>query len=149
MTATTDAGVLSNRSIVARFPDPQAPSVATSSSASAATAAPTLVVPQTSRTPNPTAIPVSLIATFFQLLLNTFASGVGDTLQGIVTLLVTTGKTTLGVNQYYTMHLTGVCGGSVFNTNATNLTTPFNLTSCYSYGEIGACKLDLSVQRYH
>jgi hypothetical protein len=89
---------------------------------------------------NPAAIPIALIGSVFQLTLNTLASGMGDALQGIVTLLVTTGKQSLGVNQYYTMHLTGICEGSVLNANATNLTSPFNITRCISYNSASSCK---------
>ncbi|KAE9366084.1 hypothetical protein N431DRAFT_517164 [Stipitochalara longipes BDJ] len=110
---------------------------ATSNSNSTSAAAPTLTIPQAAVV-NPAAIPIAVIGSFFQLTLNAFATGVGDTLQGIVTLLVTTGKQSIGVNQYYTMHVSGICSGTVFNTNATNLTSPLNITSCVSYSSGGS-----------
>ncbi|TVY84822.1 hypothetical protein LSUE1_G002097 [Lachnellula suecica] len=112
-------------------------SVATSNSSSSSSAAPILSVPQVAGPANPAAIPITLISGFFQLTLNTFASGMGDTLQNIVKLLVTTTKQSAGVSQYYTMHLTGVCQGSVVNASATNESAPFNLTRCTSYEEAG------------
>jgi hypothetical protein len=86
----------------------------------------------------PGAIPIAVIGSFFQLTLNAFATGVGDTLQGIVTLLVTTAKQ--GVDQTYTTYVSGICQGTVFNASATNLTSPFNITRCVSYSNVGACK---------
>ncbi|KIM94167.1 hypothetical protein OIDMADRAFT_61000 [Oidiodendron maius Zn] len=109
-----------------------------SQSSSASSAAPTLIIPKATAPTNQAAIPISLIGTFFQLILNTFASGQGDTLQGIVSTLITTEKQSLGVSQYYTIHLSGICEGSALNANATYSTLPFNLTRCVSYGNAGA-----------
>ncbi|KAF8853479.1 hypothetical protein BDZ45DRAFT_806581 [Acephala macrosclerotiorum] len=112
---------------------------ATSNSTATTSNAPTLAIPQTAGPINPAAIPISLIGTFFQLALNSFASGMGETLQNIVSLLVTTQKQSLGVNQFYTMHANGICYGSVLNANATNTTSdPFNITSCVSYNDAGS-----------
>jgi hypothetical protein len=73
----------------------------------------------------------------------------GDALQNIVMLLVTTGKQSLGVNQFYTMHLTGLCEGTVLNATATNATSPFNVTRCMSYQSAGNCEFDPAIQVYH
>ncbi|PMD53700.1 uncharacterized protein K444DRAFT_144369 [Hyaloscypha bicolor E] len=106
---------------------------ATSNSNTTTSAAPTLTIPQAAVAANPAAIPIGVVSSFFQLTLNAFATGVGDTLQGITTLLVTTGKQSFGVQQYYTMHVSGICSGSVFSTNATNATSALNITRCVSY----------------
>ncbi|KAH8781508.1 hypothetical protein F5882DRAFT_144510 [Hyaloscypha sp. PMI_1271] len=106
---------------------------ATSNSNTSTSAAPTLTIPQSTVAANPAAIPIGVVSSFFQLTLNAFATGVGDTLQGITTLLVTTGKRSFGVQQYYTMHVSGICSGSVFSTNATNATSALNITRCVSY----------------
>lgn len=113
--------------------------VSTPASANLTSAAPVLAVPQTTAPANPAAIPITLISAFFQLTLNTLATGMGP-LQNIVTLLVTTGKQTLGVSQYYTMHLSGVCMGSVTNATGTNSSSPFNVTRCVTYHGVADCK---------
>lgn len=86
----------------------------------------------------PGAIPIAVIDSFFQLALNAFATGVGDTLQGIITLLVATAKQ--GVDQTYTTYVSGICQGTAFNASATNLTSQFNITRCVSYSDVGTCK---------
>jgi len=112
----------------------------TSNSSSTAIVAPTLVVPPAAGPTNPAAIPITLVGTVFQLMLNTFASGMGQTLQNIMSVVITTQKQSLGVDQYYTMHLTGICKGSLFSTNTTSPASAFNVTRCLTYGDIGNCK---------
>ncbi|PMD26156.1 hypothetical protein NA56DRAFT_732977 [Hyaloscypha hepaticicola] len=108
---------------------------ATSNSNTTPSATPTLVIPQAAVSEVPGAIPIAVIDSFFQLALNAFATGVGDTLQGIITLLVATAKQ--GVDQTYTTYVSGICQGTVFNASATNLTSPFNITRCVSYSDVG------------
>jgi len=103
------------------------------------TTATTLAIPQTSTPAVPGSIPVAAIGAFFQITLNAFASGMGQALQGVVSLLVTTGKASIGVNQSYTMHVSGICEGTIFNVNSTNTTNPLNITRCISYGDVGTC----------
>jgi hypothetical protein len=115
---------------------------ATSNSNTTSSATLTLVIPQAAVSDVPGAIPIAVVGSFFQLTLNAFATGVGDTLQSIITLLVTTAKQ--GVDQTYTTHVSGICQGTVFNASATNLISPFNITRCVSYSDVGTCKFSPS-----
>ncbi|KUJ23951.1 uncharacterized protein LY89DRAFT_712907 [Mollisia scopiformis] len=112
-------------------------SSAVSNSSSTSSAAPTLTIPQAAVV-NPAAIPISLVGVAFQLILNTLASGMGQTFESLISTVITTQKQSFGVSQFYTIHVSGICQGSVFNANATNLTTPLNLTHCISYADAGS-----------
>jgi hypothetical protein len=112
---------------------------------------PTLVIPTSNTTvapasPSAVSFPIAILGALFQVVLNGLGSGVPDTLQGIVTVGIATTKQGLAVSQFYTLHLSNVCEGTIINAADplnSNLTDPgsfMNITSCPTYRNASSCE---------